>query len=243
MTTMALTKSAAYTKEWRQRKMQEDPEFLERERAKARKRSRAKWEANKNDPEYIERERIRKRAVQQKRRADPAKGSKIRAQRALIAARPDQKEKQKLRVGKWKAEKADHIQAYQKQWREKNVDAVKAYGAEYMKNYVKTEAYAVSCGKRRLKTYNITALEFNSMWEGQNGCCAICQIKLEPRGRSKHSAAIDHNHKTREVRGILCRGCNHGIGHLGDNPSTLIAAAEYLKKKGHYGQNRNETNA
>jgi hypothetical protein len=240
---MALTKSAAYTKEWRQRKMQEDPEFLERERAKARERSRAKWEANKNDPEYIERERIRKRAVQQKRRADPVKNQKITAQRIAIAARPEQKEKQKQRLKKWKAEKADHVQTYQKQWREKNFDAVKAYSADYIKKYAKTDAYIVSRTKSRLKTYNITALEFNSMWEGQNGCCAICQIKLEPRGRSKNSAAIDHNHKTREVRGILCRGCNHGIGHLGDNPSTLIAAAEYLRKKGHYGKNRNEINA
>ena len=223
--------------------MQEDPEFLERERAKARERSRAKWEANKNDPEYLERERIRKRAVQTKRRADPIKGAKIRAQKTLIAAMPDQKEKQKARTKKWRADKADHVQAYKKQWRDKNIDAVKAYNAQYMNGYVKTDAYAEGCAKRRLKTYSITALEFNSMWEGQNGCCAICQTKLEPRGRSKNSAAIDHNHKTREVRGLLCRGCNHGIGCLGDNPSTLIAAAEYLKKKGHYGKNRNDINA
>lgn len=240
---MATTKSAAYMKEWRSRKAQEDPEFLERERAEARERARAKWEANKNDPEYIERERIRKRAVAQKRRADPVKGPKILAQKLEIAARPDQKEKQKQRVKKWKAKKADHVQAYQKQWREKNIDAVKAYGAQYMKGYVKTDGCMASRAKSRLKTYNITALEFNSMWDEQNGCCAICQTKLEPRGRSKNSAAIDHNHKTREVRGILCRGCNHGIGSLGDNPSTLIAAAEYLRKKGHYGKNRNEINA
>lgn len=242
MTTTAPFDKSAYMKEWRIRKAQEDPEYLERERAKAREKSRAKWEANKSDPEYIERERIRKRKVQQKRRADPVKGPKIRAQNTLIAARPDQKEKQKQRTKKWKAEKADHVQAYQKQWRDKNFEAVKAYSADYIKKYVKTDAYIVSRTKSRLKTYNITAEEFNSMWEGQNGCCAICQIKLEPRGRSKNSAAIDHNHKTREVRGILCRGCNHGIGILGDNPSTLIAAAEYLQKKGHYGKNRNEIN-
>jgi hypothetical protein len=240
---MAPTKAAAYTKVWRERKMQEDPEFLERERAKARERMRVKWEANKNDPEYLKRERIRKRAVANKRRADPVKGPKILAEKALIASRPDQKEKQKERMKKWKAEKADHVQAYQRQWRDKNFNAVKVYNAEYMKGYAKTDAYITSRTKSRLKTYNITALEFNSMWEGQNGCCAICQVKLEPRGRSKHSAAIDHNHKTREVRGILCRGCNHGIGHLGDNPETLIAAAEYLKKKGHYGKNRNQNNA
>jgi hypothetical protein len=240
---MATTKAAAYTKEWRKRKMQEDPEFLERERAEARERARAKWEAKKNDPEYLDRERVRKRALANKRRADPVKGPKILAQKTLIAARPDQKEKQKQRLKKWKAEKADHVQTYQKQWRDKNIEAVKAYGAEYMKGYVKTEAYTVGRTKRRFKTYNITALEFNSMWEGQKGCCAICQTKLEPRGRSKNSAAIDHNHKTREVRGILCRGCNHGIGTLGDNPSTLIAAAEYLMKKGYYGKNRNDINA
>ena len=240
---MVPTKMSAYMKEWRRQKMQEDPEFLERERAEARARARVKREANKNDPEYLERERIRKRELQRKRRADPVTSAKMRTQKALLEAKPEYREKKKQRLKRWKAEKADHVQAYQRQWRDKNLDAVKVYNAEYMKGYAKTEAYAVGRTKRRFKTYNITALEFNSMWEGQNGCCAICQIKLEPRGRSKNSAAIDHNHKTREVRGILCRGCNHGIGHLGDNPETLIAAAEDLKKKGHYGENRNEINA
>lgn len=239
---MTPTSASAYMKEWRRRKMQEDPEFLERERAKARERARAKWEANKNDPDYIARERARKRELSARRRSDPVKGPKILAKKRLCEAKPDQKEKKKQRLKKWKAAKAAHVQNYQRQWREKNVDAVKAYSAEYMKGYAKTENYMVSRTKRRFKTYNITALEFNSMWENQNGCCAICQVKLQPRGRSKNSAAIDHNHKTREVRGILCRGCNHGIGSLGDNPTTLIAAAEYLRKKGHYGKNRNEIN-
>jgi hypothetical protein len=225
-------------KEWRRRKMQEDPEFLERERAKARERSRAKWEAMRNDPEYIEKERARKRELQARRRADPEKNARIIEQRKRVQATPEYKKAQKQRLKKWKAQKAAHVQNYQRQWREKNIDAVRAYSAEYMKGYVQTEGYFVSRTKRRFKTYNITAFDFNAMWESQNGCCAICQIKLQPRGRSKNSAAIDHNHKTREMRGILCRGCNHGIGMLGDNPSTLIAAAEYLMKKGYYGENQ-----
>ncbi len=235
---MASQSSSAYMKEWRRRKMQEDPEFLERERAKARERSRAKWEAMRNDPEYIEKERARKRELQARRRADPEKNARIIEQRKRVQATPEYKKAQKQRLKKWKAQKAAHVQSYQRQWREKNVDAVRAYNAEYMKGYAQTEGYLVSRTKRRFKTYNITAFDFNAMWESQNGCCAICQIKLQPRGRSKNSAAIDHNHKTREMRGILCRGCNHGIGMLGDNPSTLIAAAEYLMKKGYYGENQ-----
>ncbi len=233
---MASQSSSAYMKEWRRRKMQEDPEFLERERAKARERSRAKWEAMRNDPEYIEKERARKRELQARRRADPEKLAKIREQKRISENKPEYKVRKKQTQKAWKARKSGHVQNYQRQWREKNIDAVRAYSAEYMKGYVQTEGYFVSRTKRRFKTYNITAFDFNAMWESQNGCCAICQIKLQPRGRSKNSAAIDHNHKTREVRGLLCRGCNHGIGSLQDNPSILLAAANYLQARGFYGK-------
>jgi hypothetical protein len=40
---------------------------------------------------------------------------------------------------------------------------------------------------------------------------------------------IDHCHETNEVRGILCSGCNTGLGHLGDNIDGLLRAVAYLK--------------
>jgi protein-arginine kinase activator protein McsA len=55
--------------------------------------------------------------------------------------------------------------------------------------------------------------------------CHICNIKL-----SNTIVCIDHDHKTGQVRGILCTGCNTAIGKLGDSISGLKRAVNYLKK-------------
>ena len=40
---------------------------------------------------------------------------------------------------------------------------------------------------------------------------------------------VDHDHKTQRVRGMLCHGCNKGIGMLGDTLEAVLAAVEYLQ--------------
>lgn len=59
----------------------------------------------------------------------------------------------------------------------------------------------------------------------QGNSCAICGRHEQEVG----TLHLDHNHTTREVRALLCRGCNHGIGHLRDDPAALRSAAEYLE--------------
>ena len=40
----------------------------------------------------------------------------------------------------------------------------------------------------------------------------------------------DHDHKTGEFRGWICKSCNTGFGGLGDNIESLSNALEYLRK-------------
>jgi hypothetical protein len=64
------------------------------------------------------------------------------------------------------------------------------------------------------------------IFESQSRRCGICQ------GESPNSAygwAIDHDHTTGIVRGILCRRCNVGLGHLGDDAAGLRRALAYLE--------------
>ncbi len=65
-----------------------------------------------------------------------------------------------------------------------------------------------------------------SMWEAQNGLCAIGGEILE-RGKFTH---VDHCHKTGRVRALLCHHCNMGIGHFKDNTEKLSAAIKYLEQ-------------
>lgn len=60
--------------------------------------------------------------------------------------------------------------------------------------------------------------------EEQNYKCAICSRHI-----NKKTARIDHCHKTRVMRDLLCQSCNLAIGLLQDNVTTLQKALGYIK--------------
>lgn len=76
----------------------------------------------------------------------------------------------------------------------------------------------------------MTPERYDEMLAEQGGGCAICGCKDPDDGRV--NLPLDHNHKTGAVRGILCPGCNKGLGHFYDNPERLEAAAAYLRRHG-----------
>ena len=79
--------------------------------------------------------------------------------------------------------------------------------------------------ERHLKRkYGITLSDYASMLEQQGGKCAICG-KPEPEHKKLD---VDHCHKTKAVRGLLCTSCNRVLGHAWDSPERLRAAADYL---------------
>lgn len=73
------------------------------------------------------------------------------------------------------------------------------------------------------KTYGITIEQYELILEAQGGKCAICR-----GGTSKKHFAVDHNHKTGEVRGLLCARCNSGLAKFMDKHENVVAAATYL---------------
>lgn len=74
------------------------------------------------------------------------------------------------------------------------------------------------------RQYGISPQEYESMVEAQNGLCAICGKE------NKRRLCIDHNHKTEQVRDLLCDRCNTAIGQFEDDPELLKLAAEYLER-------------
>lgn len=50
--------------------------------------------------------------------------------------------------------------------------------------------------------------------------CVICG--------STDNLCVDHSHRSGRVRGMLCAPCNKGLGHLRDDPTLLLRAADYL---------------
>ena len=86
--------------------------------------------------------------------------------------------------------------------------------------------------QRRMKykrVYGITIEDYDRMLEEQGGRCAIC--RTDTPGGSGARFAVDHNHETGEVRGLLCNNCNRGLGHLQDSVLILEQAIRYLNEE------------
>lgn len=86
--------------------------------------------------------------------------------------------------------------------------------------------------KRREKLYGLSEIELRWRLLLQDQSCAICKKPLvtdASRIQDKNKACVDHCHRTGRVRGLLCTGCNKGLGIFGDNPVLLGRAIDYLK--------------
>lgn len=82
--------------------------------------------------------------------------------------------------------------------------------------------------RRLMKKYGLTEADYIQMLEDQDSKCAICGATDNRYANQERWFAVDHDHITGEVRGLLCQTCNRMIGLAGDSVSTLQAAVEYL---------------
>ncbi len=82
------------------------------------------------------------------------------------------------------------------------------------------------------RNYGIGIQEYNKFMAKQNSVCAICFQPETAKTRSGKikPLAVDHNHDTGAVRGLLCHECNVGIGHLKDSAELLRSGAAYLER-------------
>ena len=135
-----------------------------------------------------------------------------------------------------KAQKAAQLWATSPEYRQKSRNRKKAWYARQKElNLGKLQA-KYRCyrflGKMKkqenylIKKYGLNWAAFNELMAQQDNCCAICKKPLDEYSKTR----VDHCHTTGKVRGILCHGCNVGLGYFYDNVSSLRAAADYLEK-------------
>lgn len=79
-------------------------------------------------------------------------------------------------------------------------------------------------GRWILKTYGLTLEQYEALYEAQGGVCYICQ---RATGKTRR-LAVDHDHATGYVRGLLCKPCNSVLAHFRDDAATAWRAYDYL---------------
>ena len=101
-----------------------------------------------------------------------------------------------------------------------------------------SSTYCKSCANKRSGTYiknthryskyGIVEVDYLAFLKKQKNACAICKQafteELKPR--------IDHDHKTKKVRGVLCHHCNVALGHFKDDIKILKTTIKYLENGG-----------
>ena len=75
--------------------------------------------------------------------------------------------------------------------------------------------------------YKLTKAEWQTIYDMQHGCCAICGVSQE---NLNHPLEIDRDQVTGRIRGLLCRKCNCGIGMFGVDVEDINKAIRYLEK-------------
>ena len=103
-----------------------------------------------------------------------------------------------------------------KTWKEKEREIKRRW---YHRNKKKNKAHQLKY------KFGITIEDFDRMVESQNGLCAICEGEnVKIRGKVV-ALAVDHNHKTGKVRGLLCNGCNTSLGRF----KTIVMLKKAIK--------------
>ncbi len=87
---------------------------------------------------------------------------------------------------------------------------------------------AISSRKANLKrNFGITEEQYNVLLKQQNYRCAICD---KHQDEFKKRLAVDHNHFTKEIRGLLCSYCNHNLVARHRDGSLLRKMADYVEQ-------------
>lgn len=121
-------------------------------------------------------------------------------------------------------------------YRDKNVRQTKRFHAERVCQSCKKPYEAKGRGQRWCKTcapdkgsqailrrYGVSKPQWDFLSKIQGEKCKLCNRKPK---------VVDHNHKTGDVRGLLCYGCNTLVGLLERDYDWIKKSLKYIKQNG-----------
>jgi len=139
------------------------------------------------------------------------------------------------------AEQLEARKRYEREWRRARVAGDPKAASEAYRKYYESNAEALRAKSRAyywrnrerilaskpltnlIKRYGLTEEQYAAL----GGKCHICGLEKHAHGYRLH---VDHDHATGKVRGLLCNGCNTGIGGLKHDVETMRKAISYLER-------------
>ena len=82
------------------------------------------------------------------------------------------------------------------------------------------------------RMYGVTIADYDALFTLQGGKCAICQ-STDPGGGFQHFA-VDHDHSTSRIRGLLCVAYNRGLGLFRDIGGSRTARTSLIPRPGSF---------
>ena len=129
---------------------------------------------------------------------------------------------------------------YDKKYYLNNRDRLKKWAKGYYSDNreVIKEKYKISDKEklreeRLMREYGLCKNDYNNIFEKQDGLCAICGDKINSifmEHNKNNCVHVDHDHKTKKIRGLLCHNCNIFLGNARDNIKILSSAIKYLEQ-------------
>jgi Recombination endonuclease VII len=123
-------------------------------------------------------------------------------------------------------------------YREKNREVLRKKGREYArknrgrhnetrKQWRKNNPEKIKSEKLKSR-FKISIEDYRGMLVSQDNCCGICSTVFDPSD-DRNQPCVDHDHISKNIRGLLCRICNSGLGGFQDNGNILTRAVEWLE--------------
>jgi hypothetical protein len=114
----------------------------------------------------------------------------------------------------------------------------KACSREYLREWGKRNPDAIKRADRKktLKArYGISIEQYDAILKAQNGGCGVCgrpERTVQRAGSPIQNLAVDHDHETKRIRGLLCQPCNRALGNMGDSLEGVMRFVDYLRHSG-----------
>lgn len=77
------------------------------------------------------------------------------------------------------------------------------------------------------RKFDISLEQYSELLKKQNNCCAVCERHVSEFNKE---LAVDHNHQTGEIRGLLCTNCNYRLVAKHTNGELLRKIADYVEQ-------------